>query len=160
MQGHAEGSGHREAPLEAAITVTLNGPRSLGQALWRSFRACSRNRPSRRTAVADTCASLPTSARGSRPRESLSTRSLARACTAIYAVGPNIGSATRNALSEAFGSKLCRYERRSTTRRYRIFRRFCDSRPARPRLPSTRHTWRYAAGGIVIRRDWCPLDQI
>jgi hypothetical protein len=138
---------HREVLLEAGIPITLNVPRrSVGQALWRGFRACSRNRAIRRTAVADTCASLPTSARGSRPRESLSTRSLARACSAICAVGLDIGSATRNVLSESFGSKLCRYERRSTTRRYRIFRRFCDSGPARPRLPSTRHTcgiWRF-----------------
>jgi hypothetical protein len=99
--------------------------------------------------------SLPTSARGSRPREHLSTRSLARACSAICAVGLDIGSATRNLLSESFGSKLCRYERRSSTRRYRIFGRFCDSGPARPRLPSTRHTYRYAASGIATRIAWC-----
>jgi hypothetical protein len=68
---------------------------------------------------------------------------------------PRYSSATRNVLSKSFGSKLCRYERWSTTRRYRIFGRFCDSRPARPRLPSTRHTCRYAAGGIAIRRDGC-----
>ena len=103
--------------------------------------------------------SLPTSARGSRPREHLSTRSLARACSAICAVGLDIGSATRNLLSESFGSKLCRYERRSSTRRYRIFGRFCDSGPARPRLPSTRHTYRYAASGIAARAASCRYIQ-